>query len=149
MPFTVELPTGQGVRYRGGGGPAVDRNNGGRAWYEDLTLDPTASDTWNNMIRVGYSDGWMEHQLASFPNRKTWGAPTSKKWRGYQVHEVGYNDLYVESGDPIIEVHYIVETGRMKYAEIMLQCRKSSFERYAPYYMRIRDSLLPIGSLRD
>lgn len=144
MPFTLELPTGQSASYRGGGDPVVDPRTGGRAWTEDLTLDKKSSGQWDNIIRMGYYDGWMKHELAMSPSRKTWGAPTSKKWRGYQVHEVGYNDLFVSSGDPMIEVHYIVETGPMKYAEILLQCRESAFKRYAPYYLRIRDSLRPI-----
>lgn len=144
VPFTAEMPEGGAVKSRGAAhyGPI---KNGGEAWSEDLTLDDWPGGSWKNMIRLGYLRGWGEHDLILMPSRKTWGEPTHKKWQGWETIEYGYNDLK-EDGQKTLQVHYIIEIQSKVYLELYLSCLEKDFPRYAPYYSRIRDSLLPAQS---
>lgn len=147
IPFSSELPIGGVVRVR-------DVTNlmlpdGAKTWGKDITLQEW-EDGWLDMIRISYTEGWapgFSEGWDALPpkKRRTWGTPTVKRWRGLKTYEFGFNDLG-RSDDRTVQLWYVIPMGRRKYFALHLACRTSSFDRYAPYYMRIRDSLTPAAA---
>ena len=139
MPFVAALPKGGTVRTRDV--PKAASPAGSSVWGQDLTLDDWESGQWLDLIRLQYVVG-REH-LVLDARRKPWGKPMAKTRDGLRTLEVGYDDAHGVDASAIAEVRYIIEIGPKKFVELLLQCRKDSVSRYAPYFARIRDSLRP------
>lgn len=150
-PISVELPHGGTVISRDNGTP------GDSTWRgKQLTLQAWPGGGWDDSIRLDYytpeasrsgdspkADEWAyglsDHTVPDANPQTPWAPPVIRERQGYRVYETA-RDLTV-LGAAVVAVEYNVEIGTKKLFRLSLNCRKAGFKRYAPYYVRIRDSL--------
>lgn len=154
-PISSELPQGGSVISRNSNNEYGAVTPGRSMWGQQLTLQAWPTGSWNDSIRLDYyivdvpgrspgSDEWSyglsDHTARDADPQTPWAAPKIEKRLGYRVYETA-RDLTV-FGEKIVNADYNVELGPGRSFRLSLSCRKASFKRYAPYYVRIRDTLV-------
>lgn len=153
-PISAELPSGGTVLSR-------DLNSsypGNPLKGRQITLQEWPDALWSDSLRLDYYDlgavkrtesapaadewayGLSDHMGPDTLPHSSWSSPEVKKRGGYRVYEETRE--YTVKGEALASAEYRVELGPKKMFLLALYCRKSSFKRYAPYYVRLRDSLV-------
>lgn len=155
-PLSAELPQGAGVFSRKFNNEPGTNNSGHSMWGEQLTLQPWPTGAWHDSIRLDYyvieaskaggeptADSWAyglsDHTVPDADPQTPWSPPVVMKRQGYRVYETVRDSTVL--GKTMVSAEYNVELGTGRSFRLGLYCRKESFKRYAPYYVRIRDSL--------
>ena len=155
--FSAEMPFGTDVHSIDV--TVRDERSGGLSPGRQFTLDSyQPGQEMENLIRIqlmdrfhSYQTGFEYYTNQSYENRGLlkagWGAPETKRWKGFLVHEIG-EKLGPSSDFPKMRrnIYYIVEMGPLRWLAVELSCYDADLPRYAPVYMRIRDSLKPASS---